>query len=68
MSNEQELAEITSRINELRSIPMSGGKLTREQLREGVELLAKATALRAGRVSKAKAEKQETDMNLKDLF
>lgn len=54
MSSEQELAEITARINELRGIPMSGGKLTREQLREGVELLAKATALRASRVSKAK--------------
>lgn len=68
MSSEMELAEVTSRINELRSIPMSGGKLTREQLREGMELLARATQLRAGKVSKAKAEKQADNSKLGDLF
>jgi hypothetical protein len=68
MSNEMELAEITQRLNDLRAIPLQGGKLTREQLREGFELLAKATSLRAGRVSKAKAEKGAADTKLGDLF
>lgn len=61
MSGENELAEVTNRINELRAIPMSGGKLTRDQIREGIELLAKAQAIRASRVSKAKGADLATE-------
>ena len=59
--NAQRLAEVTQRINELRQIPQSGGKLTKEQLKEGVALLAEAQVLRASRVSKAKGADLASD-------